>query len=85
MFSLKIIYHYFCTICDVSAFLKIRRLVDRVSARGGEVDPPGVEGVSDGDLVDRKFHQRKRPTLATTPTVREMGVLPQQSQATTIQ
>ena len=75
----------FFFVCDVLAFLKVRRPVERVPPRGGEVDPPGVEGFSDGHLVDRKFHQRKRKTLATASTVRKMGVLPQQPQTKTIQ
>ena len=45
----------------------------------------GVEGVADGDLVDRELYQREWPTLAEAPTVRTLVLLPQQPQAASLQ
>ena len=46
---------------------------------------PGVEGIPNGDLLDRELHQRERAALDEKPPVRQMDLLPQQPQAEKIQ
>ena len=39
-----------------------------------------LPGLSDGDLTDRKSHQRERPVQTNTKTVRAMAILSTESQ-----